>query len=68
MLELMVQLGVDLHQKDSLKQTPLFYAAKNGYLKLQRLLVGNGMDVNQIDTYGQNAIYYAVNAGHFESI
>lgn len=68
MMELMVQLGVDLHQKDSLKQTPLFYAAKNGYLKLIRTLSGNGIDVNQIDTYGQNAIYYAVNANHFEAI
>jgi len=63
MMQLMVQLGVDMLKKDNLKQSPLYYAAKNGYLKLLQILIENGLNVNDIDTYGQNAIYYAVNAG-----
>jgi len=62
-MQLMVQLGVDMLKKDNLKQSPLYYAAKNGYLKLLQILIENGLNVNDIDTYGQNAIYYAVNAG-----
>lgn len=34
MLKVLVSLGVDFLYKDKLKQTPLFYAAKNGYDKL----------------------------------
>ena len=52
MLELVCKLGVDVHQKDDLKQTPLFYALKNGYLRIIRLLVQNGVNINDIDVYG----------------
>jgi serine/threonine-protein phosphatase 6 regulatory ankyrin repeat subunit C len=64
MLELVVSMGCDLHQKDNLKQTPLFYAARSGHCQLISLLLQNGLEVDCIDTYGQNPIYYSINMGH----
>lgn len=52
MLDLMVSSGVDLFQKDNLKQTPLFYAAKGSKERIMTLLIENGIGVNDIDTYG----------------
>ena len=60
MITILVQLGVDLYQKDNLKQTPLFYASRDGKVKVMQLLLENGMQVNDFDTYGQNPIYYSV--------
>lgn len=34
MIHILIQLGVDLYQKDNLKQTPLYYAARDGKLKV----------------------------------
>lgn len=67
LLRYCVSLGVDFRQKDNLKQTPLFYAAKLGHIKIIKALLENGIDVNNIDIYGQNAFYYAVNNGKFEA-
>ena len=39
MITILIQLGVDFHQKDNLKQTPLFYAARDGKVKLIQFLV-----------------------------
>jgi ankyrin repeat protein len=47
-----VQLGVDLQRKDTLKQSPLFYACKNGYISMIRSLLDYGLNINEIDTYG----------------
>jgi ankyrin repeat protein len=52
MMKLMVQLGVDLQRKDTLKQSPLFYACKNGYISMIRSLLDYGLNINEIDTYG----------------
>jgi len=45
-------LGVDLHQKDNLKQTPLYYACRDGKTKVIQFLVEQGIKVNDKDTYG----------------
>ena len=68
MLKFLVSLGVDLNAKDNLKQTPLFYAAKQGHCSIIKVLIENGLDINQIDFYGQNAIYYAINTGKFDAV
>lgn len=52
MIKLLVWYGVDLHQKDQLKQTPMFYAAKMGHTKVIQIFVENGLPINEIDTYG----------------
>lgn len=67
MITILVQLGVDIFQKDNLKQTPLFYAARDGKVRVLQLLIENGMQVNDFDTYGQNPIYYAVNLGQLDA-
>ena len=58
--------GVDVDVHDSLKQTPLYYAAKVGNLQVARLLMGLGMDPNFRDTHGQTAVFYAVLQGHLQ--
>lgn len=44
----------------------MYYAAKDGKLKLIQFLIMQGVEVNTIDTYGQNPIFYAVDQGHLE--
>ena len=39
MITILIQLGVDFHQKDNLKQTPMFYAARDGKCKLLQFLI-----------------------------
>ena len=65
-MQILLESGVDMFQKDNLKQTPLFYTCRDGKIKLAQLLVEQGLQVNDIDTYGQNAFFYAVNLGHLE--
>ena len=60
-------MGVDPQHRDSLKQTPLFYAARDGKLQIIQFLIDQGLSVNDIDVYGQNPIYYAVNLGHLNA-
>ena len=52
MIKVLVSLGVDFLHKDNLKQSPLFYAAKNGHMKVIQILVENGVPLNDVDIYG----------------
>ena len=65
-MTMLIESGVDLFQKDNLKQTPLFYACRDGKPKLVQFLVEQGLPVSDLDTYGQNAFFYAVNLGHLD--
>lgn len=51
---------------DSLQQTPLFYASREGKASLIDMLVKSGCDINQLDAYGQTPIFYAAREGHLE--
>jgi ankyrin repeat protein len=62
----LIKQGVDPLQKDSLKQTPLYYCAREGNLKLAKFFIDQGLFVTDVDTYGQDPIYYAVNMGQLE--
>lgn len=66
MLQKLIQQGCDPKEKDNLKQTPLYYAARDGKQKVAKFLIDQGYNVNDIDTYGQNPIFYAVAWGHLE--
>ena len=48
----LIESGVDVLQKDSLKQTPLFYASRDGKAKVAQFLVEQGLSVQDIDIYG----------------
>ncbi len=39
MLKVLVEMGVDCQKEDSLKQVPLFYAAREGHTNVMSYLV-----------------------------
>lgn len=65
MIKVLVDMGVDPKKEDALKQTPLFYLAREGNnLAIKYLCEVHLLDVNKPDKYGQTAIYYAMREGH----
>lgn len=58
--------GVDILIKDRLKQTPMYYAARDGKIEVIKFLMCQGVNIDNIDIYGQNAIYYAISRGHLD--
>lgn len=53
MIKVLVDFGVDPKREDSLKQTPLFYIAREGNNKAIQYLCGDHhVDVNKPDKYG----------------
>lgn len=66
MVEFLLSQGVDPAAVDSLNQTPLFYACREGKTNLIDMLVKFGCMPNQIDAYGQTPIFYAAREGHQE--
>lgn len=67
MIQLLTDMGVDPKQQDMLKQTPLFYASREGNNKVVQFFINGGDDVNRQDKYGQTPIYYAVREGHIKT-
>ena len=51
---------------DSLKQSPIYYAVKEGHPNLINFLLSNGCNVNHLDIYGQSPVYYCIREGNFE--
>jgi len=56
-------LGVPATTEDSLCQTPLFYAAREGNVECARFLVEHDCDPNKRDIHMQTPIFYAVREG-----
>ena len=53
MIKMLVNFGVDPKREDSLKQTPLFYIAREGNTQAIQYLCGeHHVDVNKPDKYG----------------
>ena len=50
----------DIELVDSLQQTPLFYAAREGNVAVARMLISLGMTINFVDNRGSTALDYAV--------
>ena len=69
MVQMLSAHGVDAKKEDTLKQTPLFYAARQGNQDIVTFLCKEGGDqVNRQDKYGQTPIYYAVREGHIKIV
>lgn len=66
MIEFLTSLGVDSTANDSLNQTPLFYASRDGRALLVEYFLKQGCLPNHIDTNGQTSIFYAAREGHLE--
>ena len=49
--KIFLERGVDITYEDVLKQTVLFYLAREGHVDCIQLAVENGCNVNQIDQY-----------------
>lgn len=52
MAKVLKEMGVSPSQPDTLNQTTLYYAAREGKSGLIDFLVENGCNANHIDTYG----------------
>jgi ankyrin repeat protein len=62
------EMGVNPSLPDTLNQTPLYYAAREGKNYFIDFLIENGCNVNHIDTYGQTPVFYACREGKIETI
>lgn len=52
MIKVLVELGMDPIKEDSLKQTPIFYASREGNADAINYLCSKGDSVNRQDKYG----------------
>ena len=69
MIKMLVSLGVDPQKEDSLKQTSLFYASREGLTNvIDYLCTEGGNQVNRQDKYGQTPVYYAVREGRIDTV
>ena len=69
MAKVLKEMGVKPDQPDTLNQTPLYYASREGKNKLVDFLIGEGgCKANHIDTYGQSPLFYAAREGHLETV
>lgn len=65
LVEMLINCGIKISTSiDQLKQTPLYYAVREGHAKLVKIFIENGCNVNHLDVYGQNPIYYSVSVGN----
>ena len=61
-------MGVKPNMTDSLNQTALYYAARDGKNNIIEYLIHHGCNVNHIDTYGQTPIFYASREGNIDTV
>lgn len=60
---------MNLNNKDTLlKQTALYYAAREGHLEAVKILVENGIDINIKDYKNQYALNYAKLNNHMNIV
>lgn len=67
MLQYLHEQGCQIDYVDFLKQTPLYYAAREGKCRLIKFLVDHGCNVNHVDTYGQTPLFYIAKQGHLDA-
>ena len=60
---LLVAKGADVNAKDFQDQTPLTWAASEGYEEIAELFIRSGADVNQKDSVGGRPLDDAVRRG-----
>jgi len=63
-VEILLNNGADINQRDSHGETPLMNAAHYGALSVVELLIKRGADVNLVDPQGRNAIIHTVQGAY----
>jgi len=56
--------GTDVNARDSIGETPLFYAAVDGHKEIAELLIAEGADVNAEGHFRETPLHKAVVMGH----
>jgi uncharacterized protein len=59
-VQVLLDAGAALDDRDPNGITPLLYAASNDRVEVARLLVARGADVNAVDWYGRSALWCAI--------
>jgi len=67
-IKCLVDLKVDLNQKDKTGSTPLMYASQKGYYSIVQYLINNGANINEINNSGLTALMYASLYGHISTV
>ncbi|MBQ7607068.1 MAG: ankyrin repeat domain-containing protein, partial [Desulfovibrionaceae bacterium] len=58
--------GTDVNTKNKDKDTPLHWAARNGYTEVAKLLIDKGADVNAKNEDGHTPLHWAARNGYTE--
>lgn len=64
----LADLGVPTNSVDAIRQTPLFFAAREGNTECATFLIHSRCEVNHRDRDGQTALFYAFRSGHIECV
>lgn len=64
----LADLGVPTNSVDTLRQTPLFFAAREGNTECATFLIHSRCEVNHRDIDGQTALFYAFRSGQIECV
>ena len=67
-VELLIQEGCDLDQRNVFGESPLIRASHNGHLYCVRALLDEGCDMNAVDSADNTALHWAAMRGHVEIV
>ncbi|XP_069779205.1 uncharacterized protein [Narcine bancroftii] len=65
-IDLLLQAGVSLDERDQRGCTPLILASQYGHIALCCYLIGKGASLQACDRQGDNALHWAASQGHSE--
>lgn len=68
-VRLLLANGANIESRGGIAgQTPLFYAAKKGYLSVARILISHGANINATDDYSMTPLLEAAQNGHISMV
>lgn len=68
LVRLLLEIGADINQANSVGETPLYVASEAGHEHIVRILLENGADVNKAGYDEQTPLMMAVEMGHEEVV
>lgn len=64
----LIEEGVSPNARDSVGQTPLFVAARDGQAAMVTLLASHGANIDAPTIQGRRPLYWAADGGHLETV